>query len=480
MTDTAVPTPTLGPNGYIIPSTAAILAGVCEDIQTAFGGNLNLDPTNTATLSTPQGQLATTEAAIIEEVYGQFLYLTQEYDPAFNSGRYQDALARIYNLERNPSQPTVVQALCTGLAGVVIPVNAIAIATDGNQYLCTEAGTIPVGGSITLTFACAIPGPIACPAGALNMIYQAIPGWDSILNGAPGVLGNNVETRSAFEIRRQQTLAANSRNTLQAILGAVLEVPNVIDAYVTENVNNTTTTIGGVSLVANSVYVAVSGGLAADVAAAIWSKKAPGCNYNGNETVAVLDQSPSYAPNYPSYNVTFEIPPGLTIFFAVNIANSVLVPANAAALIQAAIVSAFGGGDGGPRARIGSTIFASRFYSAIAALGPWVQIISVLLGSTNSPACSFTGAITGTALTVSAVASGALAIGQILTDATGAITPGTTIVSGSGSSWVVTPSQATPVSSEAMQAVVASLNDIPVRINQEPVTSTAAIFVTLT
>lgn len=475
---TSVPTPTFGPTGFLIPPTSAVLAGVCEDIDSAFGGNLNLDPTNTDTLSTPQGQIASSETAIIDETNAAFLYLTQQFDPAFASGRYQDALARIYDIERNPSQPTVVQALCTGLAGVVIPVGAIAKATDGNLYYCTEAGTIPVGGSITLTFACAIAGPIPCPADALNSIYQAIPGWDSILNASAGVLGNDVETRSALETRRQQTLAANSGNTLQSILAAVLEVPNVIDAYVTENDNDTPTTIGGVSLAAHSVYVAVVGGAAAAVAAAIWSKKAPGCNYNGNTTIVVLDQSPQYAPNYPSYNVTFEIPANLAIFFAVNIANSALVPSNAATLIQNAIISAFGGGDGGPRARIGSTVFASRFYSSIAALGPWVQIISVLLGSTNSPACSFTGSISGTTLSVSAVASGSLAIGQILTDATGKITTGTTIVSGSGSTWTVSNSQT--VTSEAMQSIVANLNDVPVNINEEPVVSAAGIVVTLT
>ncbi len=55
----------------------------------------------------------------------------------------QDAIARIYFLERNPAEPTTVQALCTGLAGVEIPVGALAVAEDGNQYICTQAGTIP-------------------------------------------------------------------------------------------------------------------------------------------------------------------------------------------------------------------------------------------------------------------------------------------------------------------------------------------------
>jgi hypothetical protein len=58
--------------------------------------------------------------------------------------------------------------------------------------------------------------------------------------------------------------------------------------------------------------------------------------------------------------------------------------------------------------------------------------------STGVPNSSFTGTISGTALTVSSV-TGVIAIGQYLAGA--GVTTGTTIVSGSGSSWVVSASQ---------------------------------------
>lgn len=55
----------------------------------------------------------------------------------------------------------------------------------------------------------------------------------------------------------------------------------------------------------------------------------------------------------------------------------------------------------------------------------------------------FIGSISGTALTVSSVTSGTIAIGQILTG-TG-VTSGTTITAGSGLSWTVTPSYGSPI-----------------------------------
>lgn len=473
---TNVPKPTWTDQGFAIPASADVLNGVLDDINAAFGGNLNTD------LTTPQGQLASSEAAVVDQVNQTFLNYTQQVDPAYASGRMQDAIARIYFIERNPAQPTTVSCTCIGLQGTVIPVGALAVATDGNQYVCTDGGTIPSTGTLTLSFACTTVGPIACAAGTLNQIYRAIPGWDSINNPADGVLGNDVESRTAFEARRAASVALNSQGSLPSVLGAVLNVGNVIDAYVTENDSNTLQTIGGVTLYANSIFVAVVGGDDAAVAKAIWTRKAPGCAYNGNTTVTVLDESAGYSPPYPAYSVSFTRPTSLSIVFSVVIANSALVPGDAETQIQNAIISAFAGEDGGPRARIGTKVYASRFYAAIAALGSWAQIVSIELGSVNSAAAVFTGSVSGNTLTVSAVASGTIAVGQTLFDSSGDLSAGTKITAlgtGSGGTGTYTLSITKDVGSETMTAVDPDLFDVSVNIDQVPSVSAEDITVTL-
>ena len=173
--------------------------------------------------------------------------------------------------------------------------------------------------------------------------------------------------------------------------------------------------------------------------------------------------------------MTFERPAPLAVYFAVSIANGPLVPADAVTQVQAAIINAFAGADGGPRARIGSTIYASRFIGPVAALGPWAQIISLLVGSNNTAGtASFTGVIAGTALTVSSV-TGTIAIGQVLSGAN--VVEGTTIVSGSGTSWVVSNNHSAV--SEAMKSTTVNQNSVVVNINQVPVTSALDIQVVL-
>lgn len=472
---TNVPAMTMTDKGWVAPSESAVLAGVQTDINSAFGGGVN------PAVNTPQGQLASSTAAVIGNTNDNVVLQFNQVDPAFASGRMQDAIGRIYFITRKPAQPTVVEALCTGGQGVIIPAGSLARASDGNVYTCTD-GTgvngIPATGNITLTFACNIDGPVACPTNSLNEIYRAIPGWDSITNVADGVLGNAVESRSEFELRRADSVAGNARGSLSSVLGSVLGVADVLDAYVTENVSAAPVTIRGVSVAAKSLYVSAVGGLDQAIANAIWRKKAPGCGYNGNTTVVVLDDNSGYSPPLPTYNVSFERPSPLAIIYGVILANNAQIPSDAAAQIQAAIIAAFAGADGGARARIASTIYASRFYAPVAALGSWAQIISILVGSKNVSSSVFTASIAGTTLTVSGTSSGAVAIGQTISDVAGAIPPGTKILSGAGATWTI--NKTLIVSSRTMTGITATNTSVSVNADQAPTINADNIAVTTT
>lgn len=398
----SVPRPTFGPLGFVIPTEGAILTGVDADMNAAFGGNLNTGTSDgSPTNPTPQGQLASSLTAIVGDKNSIFLKYTQQVDPAYADGRMQDGIARIYFITRNPALATVVTATCGGQANVKIPAGALARATDGTQYICTSGGTIPIGGTIDLEFAANVTGPIACPTGTLTEISRAVSGWDTITNAADGVVGTNVESRTAFEARRGQSVAKNARGSISSILGAVLDVDGVIDAYAVSNDTAGSVTIGGVSIGAYSLYVAAIGGTDLAVATAIFTKKMPGGPYyaSANTTVTVLDTNPIYVYPIPSYTVKFYRPAALPIFLVITIANTTAVPADALAQIQAAILAAFAGADGGSRARIGQTVFASRYYAPIAALGSWAEIISVQVGTSSGNANSVTVAINQVAVT---------------------------------------------------------------------------------
>ena len=373
---TNVPPVVFTPTGLEIPQESAVLAGVQADYNEAFGGNLN------PALETPQGQLASSTTAIIAAIQALFAKFVNQVNPDTADGVYQDAIARIYFLTRSPGAPTVVQCLCTGNFGVTIPVGAEAQDTSGNRYVCTQAGVIPVSGNITLSFANVADGPIPCPTNTLTIIYRAIPGWDSIDNVAPGVLGRFVETRAEFEFRRENSVALNAHGSKESIYAAVFDVDDVLDVFVTENVTAAVVPYGATNypLAPHSVYVGVVGGLSQSIGNAIYTKKDLGCNMNGNTTVVVVDES--YSPPKPTYNITFNRPAALPFFFEVQLTDSASLPSNIEALVKAAIVAAFAGlVNNVPRPRIGGVVIASKFVLPVSAIGPEVSILSLLIGT---------------------------------------------------------------------------------------------------
>lgn len=347
-------------------------------MNAAFGGGLN------PALETPQGQLASSLAAVVSDKNAELALIVSQVDPQFADGRFQDAIGRLYFLTRKPAVATSVAATLTGTVGAVIPAGTLAQDIDGNIYASQGAVTIGTGGTAVAQFANLVTGPIPCAAGALTQVYQAVPGWDAITNAAAGTLGNDVETRADFEYRRKNSVALNGHGSAAAIYAAVFAAAGVLDVYVTENYTSATVNAGATNypLAAHSVYVAAIGGTDADVAAAIWNKKDLGCDTNGNTTVSVSDPS-GYSYPAPSYSIKFERPVSLPIYFNVQIVNDPGLPSNIVALVQSAILARFNGQDGTSRERIGATIFASRYYGAIANAYSHASLISVAIGTTG-------------------------------------------------------------------------------------------------
>ena len=390
--------------GFQAPSGPAVLAGVEMDINSAFGQNLNFNAT------TPQGQLASSWGAIVFNANSVFVYFSQQIDPAYASGRFQDAIGNIYFMQRQASAPTALQVSCNGASGVPIPLTAIVQDGNGNLYQCVQSGSIGAGGSVVLAFAALVPGPIPVPQSLT--IYTLIPGWDSA-SVTSGAIGRNVETRAQFESRRADSVAGNSFGPIGAIIGAVAAVPGVLDYFGYSNNTASPVTLNGVTIAANAIYVCVAGGTPAAVAQAILSKKSGGAPMTGTTTVTAFDSNPLYATPIP-YTIKYQIPAALQVLFKVTIANSTLIPSNAQTLVQQALIAAFAGGN--------------------------LQ-------------ASFTGSIAGNTLNVSAVGSGTIAIGQTVSDLTGNVSAGTQITAlgtGTGGIGTYTVSINQTVGSEPM------------------------------
>ncbi|SDR17905.1 baseplate J/gp47 family protein [Paraburkholderia tuberum] len=374
MAKTNVPAIRWTDQGPVAPAESDILSGQQADINAAFGGGVNPQ------LTSPQGQLSQSLTAIVGAKNDDILEVSNQVDPDRATGRWQDAVGRIYFLDRMAATGTVVTGRCYGLVGSPIPAGSVARDVNGYLYSSQSAATIGGSGYVDVQFQCQTTGPIACPIGALSRIFTAAQGWDRVTNLTAGFPGQNVESRAAFEARRRLSVAANSVNMVQSVYARVLSVPNVLDACVLDNPKGKVVIFGATNypLLAHSLFVSVVGGEPSAIAQAIWNKKAPGCDYNGDTSYIVFDTS--YEQPQPQYEILWVTAAPVQCYFMVQIQANDLLPSNIGELIQQAILAAFNGDDGRARARIGSTTYAGRYYAGVAETDENVNIFSISLG----------------------------------------------------------------------------------------------------
>lgn len=363
--------------GIVIPLESDILDGVKLDTNAAFGNQLSQN------LETPQGQLASSWTAIIADKNATFAQFVALVDPATSSGIMQDAIGRLYFLERLPPLPTIVNVNCIGISGTVIPANTQIQDIYSNLYYAVDGGVIGSGGNVTLEFANFVNGAIPCSINSVRL-YQSIVGLDRVENLAAGTLGRDAETPQEFENRRKLSVFQNTNGSVGAIFSNVLSVVDVSDAIVVNNPRSTALTYGATNyiLAPNSVYVGVVGGDDDLIGRAILEKLNLGCGMNGTTTVSIPDTS--YSSPQPTYDITFNRPSDTRFKITVQIQNSPLLPSGIVQSVKTAIVNAFNG-IGGQKARIGGTVLASNFYYNIASVGQNVFIISVLVSKGTQP-----------------------------------------------------------------------------------------------
>lgn len=363
--------------GPIIPDTDEVLADVTQYWQSAFDNLLNPD------YATPQGQLITSETALIQDKNNQLLYLAQQFDPANSEGRFQDALAAIYFIYRQPARSTVVYCQCLGLEGVVIPgidttIEPAIVRDDrGNEFYCQKTTKIPKAGIVTVPFAAVQTGPLDVPKESVSIIATVMSGWDKVSNADAGIVGQNIESRRAFELRRQKSVERNSRSMLESVYSEVAGLDNVLDVLARQNRGDSPKIENGVTLKAHSIYVSVLGGSDVEIAKALYNSVSGGCDYNGNTSVSIIDEVTGAVET-----ILFQRPIKVRINVTVTLRKTALTPADILSKIRKNIILDFYGELENARAGIGADLYASRFYCPVISAGA-SELLSVTINGKN-------------------------------------------------------------------------------------------------
>lgn len=308
--------------------------------------------------------------------------------PSAALGAQLSRIARINGVTRNPPERSTGTVTCSGVAGTPIPAGSrIGNAAHSDAIFETVADAVLEGGVATVAVRSTVVGPVPGDAGDLSIPLTVISGWNSVTNPASVSLGNLGETDAELRTRRAGSVAINSQGIVDGLRAALLQVPDVTEAVVRENPEDTTQVIAdGGPLAAHAIQCLVRGGAAAAIAQTIALRRAPGCTTVGAVEEGVVDAQGV------SQTIRFDRPDDHAVY--VNVRTPAALTADEEASVRDAIVARGLGqlvvnGLTLPGSKISESVAPSDVWTAITALQlttmPSLRVSGIDIGSSPSP-----------------------------------------------------------------------------------------------
>lgn len=305
---------------------------------------------------------------ILIRLFAWFLAKTWELaEKVYNSGFITkaegvqlDYLTPFFNTKRNPERASIVLLAFTGTPAHTI-VEGTQFTTESNIYfVITEDVTLDVDGTGEGQAVAMEPG-ITGNVLPNTITVQAEPDADvlTVTNPEAATGGRDKESDGELLSRLLDSTAAQGSATADAIRAAVTSVPRVRAASVIEN--NSDRVVNGNE--PKSIHVYVLGGEVADVAQAIYSKKAAGIATNGVEQTIIQDASGN------DQTIKFDYATEVNIYASIALTTNAAFPADGVAQVQNAIVKVIGGlaTDGTEYAGLGmgEEVYLSQLIAAV-------------------------------------------------------------------------------------------------------------------
>lgn len=277
------------PNGFVRPTLNDLKLDLEAGFKAKYGANINILPQSTI------GQEIGIHAERLDLIWGELQNTYNQSYPDTATGRSLDNVNAINDVDRLPATKTkVAGVLLTGTPNATIPKDSVAAVSGTGATFLLDIDTVLNGsGNATASFTSSVTGPIQCPANGLTIIQQPVTGWATVTNPTDGVIGRNVETDTAYRLRRISQLESALAGPVEAIRNALLKVAGVTQVVGYDNQYNV---IDGDGRPPHSIQMYVLGGADQDIYQSIWTSKAGGIQAFGTQCGNAIDSQGQNQP----------------------------------------------------------------------------------------------------------------------------------------------------------------------------------------
>lgn len=231
---------------------------------------------------------------IIETVYAAL-------DPDAAEAILLDNVCGITGTRRRSATYSFLYEVALSLASTTTVTAGATISVDTNPssvWVLQSDITSTSAGDYPATFRSQSPGPQVGNMGTVKVIGTPTTGWTAVSNPHNAAQGIPQDTDTVLRQRRLKLLSATSIGPIDGQRAALLEIPDIDDAFVFENTGNTTDVNGVPPHSTHAVLwsttlspPASSSTLANTIAQAIWSKKSGGNGTYGAITGVATDSA---------------------------------------------------------------------------------------------------------------------------------------------------------------------------------------------
>jgi uncharacterized phage protein gp47/JayE len=326
--------------GISAPSYNDILSSLQASFRSIYGEDAYLEP------DSQDGQLLAIFAKAIHDCNQTAISVYNSFSPGTAQGEALSSRVKMNHMQRQVATNSQVNVTLVGQAGTTITSGAVGD-DNGGRWLLPVVVTIPPGGTITVTATAEKPGATPAPIGSVTNILTPTAGWQSATNPSSATLGAPVESDAALRRRQEVAPSLNSYSVLQGLAASINALPGVTYGKVYENDTGTADANG---LPAHSISCVVRGGVAADIAQTIYSKKGPGVATHGSTSIPITDVSGAVR------NINFFVPVETAIKVSVSLVAGDGYTTAVADLIKAAVAAYINSNE------IGEDVVVTRLY----------------------------------------------------------------------------------------------------------------------
>ncbi len=342
------------------------LAQLKEEVRAVFGQDINLDADTTdgQTLGIFAEAISNLDQ-LIEDVYHSF-------NPSSATGAALSRLVQLNGIRRIGGSYSTCDVLCVGQDGTIIPAGSLikSASTNATFASTTEVAIDSSGQALVPCRAVAI-GAVLAPAATLTKIDTPIYGWQSASNPSDAIVGRDEESDEQLRVRRKLSTATPAQSILEGVYGALANLPQVRQAKVYENDQDTVQPVTG--LPPHSMYCVVEGGLLQDIANMIWLKKTAGTTLVGRVTQTVTDSMGS------AHTMRFSRPSDTLVHVSLVVSPRSGWPPDGAQRIKTALCAW-----AASHQEIGGEVIQSRLFDALNTV-PAHSVTSLSIGTAAGP-----------------------------------------------------------------------------------------------